>query len=169
LVRALAFVGRVDAAKAALADFEETRRNLTLNLDKVQRAQMTGDIAMAEKRYDAAAASYRQASPSATPWDRLPDLARAYDLGGHADSALAVYARYAAGSQFGRLATDAVYLGPSLKRLGELYEEKGDRDNAAKAYARLVELWKNADPELQPHVTEARRRLEKLAPVEKPR
>jgi len=99
----------------------------------------------------------------------LPDLARAYDLGGHADSALAVYARYVAESQFGRLASDALYLGPSLKRLGELYEQKGDRDNAAKAYARFIELWKNADAELQPHVAEARRRLEKLAPVEKAR
>jgi hypothetical protein len=29
--------------------------------------------------------------------------------------------------------------------------------------------WKNTDPELQPQVTEARRRLAKLAPVEKPR
>jgi tetratricopeptide (TPR) repeat protein len=169
LVRALATVGRVDAAKAVLADFEETRRNTTLITDKTQRAQMTGDIAMAEKRYDAAAASYREAARPLAPWERLPDLARAYDLGGHVDSALAVYARYAAGSDYGRLNTDATYLGPSLKRLGELYEEKGDRDNAAKAYARFIELWKNADPELQPHVTEARRRLEKLAPVEKPR
>ena len=169
LVRALAFAGRVDAAKAALVDFETTRRNVTLNADGFQRAQMTADIAMVEKRYDAAAASYREATGPTFPWARLPDLARAYDLGGHADSALAVYARYAAGSEFGRLTSDATYLGPSLKRLGELYEEKGDRDNAAKAYARFIELWKNADAELQPHVIEARRRLEKLTPVEKPR
>jgi tetratricopeptide (TPR) repeat protein len=168
-VRALAFAGRVDAAKAALVDFETTRRNVTLNADGFQRAQMTADIAMVEKRYDAAAASYREATGPTFPWARLPDLARAYDLGGHADSALAVYARYAAGSEFGRLTSDATYLGPSLKRLGELYEEKGDRDNAAKAYARFIELWKNADAELQPHVIEARRRLEKLTPVEKPR
>jgi tetratricopeptide (TPR) repeat protein len=162
LVRALAFAGRVDAARAALADFEATRRGITLAADKAQRAQMTGDIAMAERRYDAAAAAYREAAPPVTPWARLPDLARAYDLGGHADSALAVYARYAASSEFLQLATDATYLGPSLKRLGELYEAKGDRDNAAKQYARFVELWKNADPELQASVSDAKARLAKL-------
>jgi tetratricopeptide (TPR) repeat protein len=169
LVRALSFAGKVDAAKAALADFEATRRSLTLGGDKEQRAHMTADIAMAEKRYDAAAASYREAETPDAPWARLPDLARAYDLGGHADSALAVYARYAAGSEYGRLGTDATYLGPSLKRLGELYEARGDRDNAARAYARFIELWKDADPDLQPQVAEARRRLSKLTLVEKPR
>jgi tetratricopeptide (TPR) repeat protein len=162
LVRAQAFAGKVDAAKATLADFEGTRRGISLTADATQRAQMTADIAMAERRYDAAAVAYRDAAPPQFPWARLPDLARAYDLGGHADSAIAVYARYAAGSEYGRLATDAIYLGPSLKRLGELYEAKGDRDNAAKEYARFVELWKNADPELQGSVTDAKARLVKL-------
>jgi tetratricopeptide (TPR) repeat protein len=162
LVRALAFAGRVDAAKSALAEFDKTRRGMTLLADAPQRAQMAGDIAMAERRYDAAAAAYREAAPPNTPWSRLPDLARAYDLGGHADSATAAYARYAAGTEPGRLPTDAIYLGPSLKRLGELYEAKGDRDNAAREYARFVELWKNADPELQGSVTDAKARLVKL-------
>ena len=57
----------------------------------------------------------------------------------------------------------------ALQRLGELYEAKGDAANAAKAYREFIELWKNADPELQPRVAEAKRRLAKLAPVEKPR
>jgi tetratricopeptide (TPR) repeat protein len=169
LVRALAFDGRVDAAKAALADFDKTRRNMTLLSDATQRAQMVGDIAMAEQQYDAAAAAFRDAAPPPAPWARLPDLARAYDLGGHADSAIAVYARYAAGTEFGRLGTDATYLGPSLKRLGELYEAKGDRDKAVSYFARFIDLWKNADPELQPRVAEARARLAKLTQVEKPR
>lgn len=169
LVRAQAFAGRVDAAKATLADFEQTRRGLSLDADAPQRAQMTADIAMAEKRYDVAVANYRVASPAIQPWQRLPDLARAYDLAGNADSALAVYARYVGTSEFGKLGTDAAYLAPSLKRLGELYEAKGDRDNAIKQYTRFVELWKNADPELQPQVAAVRDRLRKLTPVERPR
>ena len=36
------------------------------------------------------------------------------------------------------------------KRLGELYEAKGDKQKAASYYTKFVELWKNADPELQP-------------------
>ncbi len=169
LVRAQAFAGRVDAAKESLADFERSRRGLILAADPWQRAQMTADIAMAEKRYDVAAANYRIASASNQPWQRLPDLARAYDLAGNADSALAVYARYVGTSEYNKLATDAVYLGPSLKRLGELYEAKGDKDNAIKQYTRFVELWKGADPELQPQVAAVRDRLRKLTPVERPR
>ena len=170
LVRAQAFAGNIDAAKATLADFERTRRGISLVNDPFQRAQMTADIAMAEKRYDAAAKAYRESTPTNAPWARLSDLARAYELAGNTDSALTVYARYAEGKDLGnRLATDAVYLAPSLKRLGELYEAKGDRDNAIKQYTRFVELWKNADPELQPQVRDAQERLRKLTPVEKPR
>ncbi|MFI5244730.1 MAG: protein kinase, partial [Gemmatimonadales bacterium] len=51
LVRAQAFAGKVDAAKATLADFEGTRRGISLTADATQRAQMTADIAMAERRY----------------------------------------------------------------------------------------------------------------------
>ena len=72
-------------------------------------------------------------------------------------------------SEFSKINTDAIYLAPSLKRLGELYEAKGDKDNAIKQYTRFVELWKGADPELQPQVAEVRERLRKLTPVERPR
>ncbi|HEV8499078.1 MAG TPA: hypothetical protein VGQ56_19505 [Gemmatimonadaceae bacterium] len=34
-------------------------------------------------------------------------------------------------------------------------------------YRAFVEQWKNADPELQPRVAEARRRLQALTPVER--
>jgi len=169
LVRAQAFAGRIDAAKATLADFEKTRTGVRLVADPYQRAAMTADIAMAEKRYDAAAAGYRAAMTPNAPWGRLPDLARAFDLAGNADSAIAIYARYVGFDAFNRLGADATYLGPSQKRLGELYEAKGDRDNAIKQYTAFVELWKNADPELQPQVQQVRERLRKLGQVEKPR
>ena len=169
LVRAQAFAGKVDAAKATLADFDRTRRDLTLTLDPVWRAQMIADIAMAEQRYAAAAAAYREAPRPDRPWERLPDLARAYELAGNTDSATAVYARYTGGSEFGQLESEALYLGPTLKRLGELYEAKGDKDNAIKQYTRFVDLWKNADSELQPQVAMVRDRLRKLTPVERPK
>jgi hypothetical protein len=63
----------------------------------------------------------------------------------------------------GRLLGDGPTLAPSLKRLGELYEAKGDRKKAAEYYGRFVELWKDADPELQPGVKEVRGRLARLA------
>ena len=49
-----------------------------------------------------------------------------------------------------------------LRRLGELYAAKGNRAKAIEHYARFVELWRNADPELQPRVAEVRRRIESL-------
>ncbi len=52
---------------------------------------------------------------------------------------------------------------PSLKRLGEIYEAKGDRAKAIENYTRFVELWKDADPVLQPAVREVKERLAKLA------
>ncbi len=55
------------------------------------------------------------------------------------------------------------------ERLGQLYEAKGNPDRAAEHYRRFIELWKNADPEFQPRVADARRRLAKLTPVEKAR
>ena len=51
-----------------------------------------------------------------------------------------------------------------MKRLGELYEEKGERAKAAGAYSRLSQLWERADPELQAVVAQVRRRDEPLSP-----
>jgi hypothetical protein len=58
---------------------------------------------------------------------------------------------------------DAWGLAPSLKRLGELYEARGDRQRALEYYGRFVALWKDADPALQPAVREVRGRMGQLA------
>jgi len=62
-----------------------------------------------------------------------------------------------------RVLLDAYELAPALKRSGELYEAKGDRTKAADRYRRFVDLWKDADPELQPGVREVRARLARLS------
>ena len=49
-----------------------------------------------------------------------------------------------------------------LRRLGELHEAQGRRDRAIHYYARFVELWNTADPELQPQVADVRRRISRL-------
>ena len=48
------------------------------------------------------------------------------------------------------------------KRLGELYDAKGDREKAISHLSKFVELWRNADADLQPAVADAKRRLTKL-------
>ena len=49
------------------------------------------------------------------------------------------------------------------RRLGELYEKRGDRVKARASYASFIELWKDCDPKLRPQVVEARRRLAALS------
>jgi serine/threonine-protein kinase len=44
----------------------------------------------------------------------------------------------------------------------QLYEQRGDRQQAIRAYARVVELWKDCDPELRPTWEAAQQALERL-------
>ena len=60
------------------------------------------------------------------------------------------------------LATDANFLAFALRRLAELHDAKGDAQKALSYYARFVELWKDADPDLQPQVRKARARMIEL-------
>ncbi|MEM7584978.1 MAG: protein kinase [Acidobacteriota bacterium] len=58
---------------------------------------------------------------------------------------------------------DLAYLGYSRLRRAEIHEQLGQPRQAAEQYRRLIELWSEADPELQPHVETARRRLAELS------
>jgi hypothetical protein len=90
-------------------------------------------------------------------------VASAYDRGGIPDSAIAVFERYFASSFSNRAIIDFAYRAPFARRLGELYEGKGDEKRAAHYYAMFIELWQHADALLQPQVADARRRLARLA------
>ena len=96
-------------------------------------------------------------------------LARAFDLAGMSDSAVVTFERYLATPywQSSNMRADALHLAGTYKRLGELYEAKGDREKAVSNYMKFVALWKDADPELQPKVAEVRRRLARLSDVER--
>ena len=50
----------------------------------------------------------------------------------------------------------------SLPQRADLYEQVGDRARADSALARFVEMWKDADPRVQPLVRQARARLQAL-------
>ena len=53
-------------------------------------------------------------------------------------------------------------LAPTYRRLGELYEEKGDRAKAASYYQKFIDLWRDADADLQPQVAEVKKKLAKV-------
>jgi DNA-binding SARP family transcriptional activator len=75
---------------------------------------------------------------------------------------LANYERYVTTPYRNRLFQDQYFLGPIHERLGQLYDERGDQEDALRNYARFVELWGEADPELQPRVRAAQARLEEI-------
>jgi len=90
------------------------------------------------------------------------DLARAFDRAGEADSAIA---RYEQALEYGDLREghrQSREYPITLSRIAERYEEKGDLEQAAGYYGRFIQLWADADPDLQPRVEAARARLEEI-------
>ncbi len=159
--------GRPDRAKLMLEGYEASRSGGYTLRDNLVLHEMRGTIAMAERRYADALQEYRQSDGGECMPCALPNIGRAYDLSGNADSAIAVFARYLTTPSLDRINnTDPQYLAGVHKRLGELYEARGDNVRAAEEYGRFIELWKDADPALQPRVADARRRLERIRAAE---
>ena len=165
LIPAFALAGKVDEAKRLHREFDtvvpEGMRRLRL-----ERHAARGAIAEAEGRHQDALEAYGT-------WlseDGSCGICGSYELGnihdrmGRADSAIAAFERVAGTPtiESARI-LESYALAPTLKRLGELYESRGDRRRAADYYGRFIDLWKNADAELQPAVREVRGRLAQLA------
>ena len=93
----------------------------------------------------------------------LHEMGRAWDAAGEPDSAIAVFERAVTIPDLGSLQIEAGFLGFTYQRLGELYEARGDRARARDAYSKLLDLWKDADAELQPRVSDVRARVARLA------
>jgi tetratricopeptide (TPR) repeat protein len=165
LIPAFALAGKADEAKRLHREFEavvpEGMRRLRL-----ERHGARGAIAEAEGRHEDALEAYRAwlAEDGSCGVCGSYELGTIHDRMGRSDSAIAAFERIAGTPtiESARI-LESYSLAPSLKRLGELYESRGDRRRAADYYGRFVDLWKNADPELQPAVREVRARLAQLA------
>jgi tetratricopeptide (TPR) repeat protein len=169
LVELRAMVGDVPTAKAMLAAFDRRRAEAELLDDDLTRHAMLGHIALAEQRYDEAVREYSAANGNRCAICFNPEIARAYDLAGKPDSAIAALESYLTTQTdpIDRTIEDATSLAGSHKRLAELYDAKGNREKAMSHYAEFIELWKNADSDLQPHVQKAKERLAQLQRAEK--
>jgi len=162
VVASYAAAGRADRARAVLADWEAQRREHPTTNDTARGSRIRGRVALAAGDHGAAQSSFRVLEHVGCDVCEMAMLARSYDLAGATDSAMVIYERYLGTTNLDRIETDAVFLPVVHKRLGELYESTGQREKALAHYRTFIELWKNADPELQPKVTDARQRVAAL-------
>lgn len=143
--------------------------------------RLLGGIAIAEGRGSDALAEVRRG-------DVMPDgpaqgchicfyrdLGYAFDRANQRDSAIVMFERFVRMPSAFSLGTHAGELHIVLRRLGELYESRAarasdrraaraDHMRAVQYYPQFVNLWKNADAELQPQVSDVRRRIGRLSP-----
>jgi tetratricopeptide (TPR) repeat protein len=167
LAQAYALMGKPELAKSMLTEFDRISSAYTQEAASRTRHVIQTSIAMSERRYLDAAHESEAADVGNCTICRLPATGLAFDLAQMPDSAIAAFTRYVGSTSIlQRSQADRLFLAGSYKRLGELWEAKGDRAKAAHYYAKFLDLWKNADPALQPQVTDVRKRLARLSDVE---
>ena len=91
----------------------------------------------------------------------LGAMAIAHDAASNADSALVYWEAYL-DTYWGIPNIEAWARPLAFRRIGEIYESRGDTDKAVQYYNEVVELWQDADPELQPQVADVRQRIGRL-------
>ncbi|HEV8497147.1 MAG TPA: protein kinase [Gemmatimonadaceae bacterium] len=166
LLLAYAFAGRPDQARGTFARWQQAHKRVNFGDDSLYEAFMQGQIALASNKPAEALAFFRAADVAGCRVCILPAMGQSYDLLGNADSTIAVFNRYLETPAPDRGFTDGMFMPGIHKRLGELYEAKGDRQQALTHYMKFADLWKNADPELQPKVAEVRAKIARLSRVE---
>jgi DNA-binding SARP family transcriptional activator/Flp pilus assembly protein TadD len=176
-----AFVGEPEQARETLMEWEVIVPPDLRRRQEVSRRLGWSSVAMAEDRPEDALAELRLAQKrDRCPICQLPLLGGLYESLGQADSALAVYGRFlttpyaerclptpytlrALGGTSPAAGFDPFWLPVVYARLGAQHEQRGDTVKAIDYYGRLVNLWNDADPELQPRVAAARRAMNSLS------
>jgi tetratricopeptide (TPR) repeat protein len=170
LARLYALAAQPERAKTVFSEGERELRAVGPNGQRMMNGfyyQMLsngfhGTLLLQEEKYEEAGERFQRAATTYGGVTWLPELAVSLDRSGATDSALAVYERYVESTWNFRLFVDRHSLGPALRRVGELYEARGDRGRAVESYQKFVALWRDADPVLQPQVADVRKRLVEL-------
>jgi tetratricopeptide (TPR) repeat protein len=162
IAQAFAAAGQPAEARALVAEFDALPSAQRVD-DGWERSGAVGMIALAEGRPADAIELLRESSlAGGCEYCGLATVALAFREAGMPDSAIAYYRRYIDTPAMDRIGNDAWDLATAYESLAQLYEATGDI-TAARQYAALfVELWKDADPALQPRVRQKRDMLERL-------
>lgn len=154
-----ALAGRPDRARDILTQYRAAHPMLAIG-DRGKTERAVGAALLADHKLADAQATLRQAQTDYwCPTCTLPDLARAYDLDGAPDSAIAIYTRYLTTPWVRWLQSDGEFHEFAYHRLGELYEARADTARALDSYRHAIALWADADAELQPEVKAMRAKV----------
>ena len=163
LASAYALAGRPDEAQRLLA---ESDRLIPAGVQRGNffRLGAMADLAAARGDYRGAIAGERamRAIWGCTQCG-LFEIAANFAKLGQADSALYYYEQSQSRKGSFAILSDATREAATYQRLGELYEARGNRQKAIQSYLKLADLWKDADPELQPIVKDAHARVTRLS------
>jgi tetratricopeptide (TPR) repeat protein len=158
-------VGDRDLANRLLDEFTRHRGNIPGRAWGFLLQLARGEVlSMRKESLLDGLAAFRKAAAVCAYCAETP-MGLAFERAGMADSALARYQHWAdVGENIWEAGVYNHWAPIAYLRLGELYEAKGEKAKAVDYYGRFTELWREADPELQPRVKEARRRIAALLP-----
>jgi len=169
LAAAYAQLGRPDKAKPLIASWAQTASREAKLVRWADWHRASGEVALVEGRAADALSEFRNAAQGdsgvlepVTTGRTAVRYARAFDKAGNADSATVWYERVVNERNLSSFQEAPLALPVAYRRLGELYEARGDAAKALERYRAFVQLWKDADPELQPQVAEVRARIARL-------
>ncbi len=173
LAIAYAQLGRADKAKSLVTQWTKEADLVARLVRWADWHGALGEVALAEGRATEAINEFRVAANAdsgriepvnsgLTP----PRMARAFDRAGQVDSAVTWYELVANVRYDDTFRAAPLNLPVAYRRLGELYEAGGDTAKALDNYRAFTKLWANADVELQPQVSDVKKRIERLLAAE---
>lgn len=149
---AYAYAGRTDRALELMAEYErEVPEDLRAN-DAQGRRWLEFNMAMGSGDADGAINRIRALAPDEVCGPCVEGaLAEAHLMRGDTDAAIEHYERFITAPSGERIWQD-FGLAEAHERLADLYADRNDLDNARRHAARFIELWQDADADLQPRV-----------------
>ena len=170
-------IGRVYARlgrlKEAIQQFEDMKSRLgdVLAASSVARSNRTdqahfyllkGEVELEQQQYDEAINSFQTAAGLGQHWVG-ESLGHAFFRSGKLDQAIEKYQDFL--QNFRLLGNETIeFWIPAHYELGRIFEQKGQPEEATKCYEQLLQIWKDADPDL-PIAIDAQKRLAKLKNV----
>jgi tetratricopeptide (TPR) repeat protein len=128
------------------------------------RLWMDGYIALADRRTADAVAAFRAIRATGRCKDcGWYEEGMAWEAAGQLDSAQAAFEHVLTSElRMNSIIFRASRLPQTHRRLGALYEARGDTAKAIEQYTVFLDLWREADPELQPQVRDVKERLGRM-------